>query len=670
VVKGLALIESLTRHEKNEFTIYVVCLDEITRIILEKLRLPNVQAIPFHDIEQRDFALLKAKQNRSLKEYYWTTTPTIILRILERNPQIDVLTYMDADLYYYSSPDPIFEEFGHHSILIHEHRFAPAQRFLERFGKYNVGLLCFRNDPDGLQALTWWRDRCNKWCYARLEDGKYADQLYLDDWSTRFKNVVVLQNAGAGVGPWNHIQYRFSMDPAGKKVMVDNVPLVFYHFHSLTFVEPRIIIPSKYVSNPLSKDILRLCFLPYIHALAQAISKARSILPDLAFGLLNKNELNYRHTFLAKRNIENDLKKAALPHSKISLDEHWDCYCSEQLLEYSNTIKQVHELIHQNNITAASTCLALALKEFPDSPDLLLARIQLEIPDTRKSNALEELLQLHPNFALAHNELGNLLLQVDERDKALDHLQKAVHIRPDNLVFQKNLADLYYVGFERIQDALEIYLKLLEASPKDVEILLIIGNICTSLKKFDEANVFYTCVLEVDPKNELARRNLLLIDQISQKATRKVPAEQMNSDIRPLMEGADYEKVIEALNTLLESYPDYALAHGDLGVLYFNAGNTDKARHHYQKAVQLDPQNIAFKKNLAAFYHLGVGQLEEALHIYLKVLEIQPEDVEVLTILGNICAALHKVDDAGFFYKRVLQIDPQNDIAGQQLEAL
>ena len=116
----------------------------------------------------------------------------------------------------------------------------------------------------------------------------------------------------------------------------------------------------------------------------------------------------------------------------------------------------------------------------------------------------------------------------------------------DWLVFQKNLADLYYVGFERIQDALEIYLKLLEASPKDVEILLIIGNICTSLKKFDEANVFYTCVLEVDPKNELARRNLLLIDQISQKATRKVPAEQMYSDIRPLMEGADYEKVIEA----------------------------------------------------------------------------------------------------------------------------
>ena len=33
----------------------------------------------------------------------------------------------------------------------------------------------------GLKALKWWRDRCLEWCYARIEDGKFGDQFYIED---------------------------------------------------------------------------------------------------------------------------------------------------------------------------------------------------------------------------------------------------------------------------------------------------------------------------------------------------------------------------------------------------------------------------------------------------------------------------------------------------------
>jgi hypothetical protein len=88
LVKGLAMIESLGRHEKNAYQLFVVCLDEITRTILNKLNLPNIALMPAHEIEQRDYALLAAKYNRSSVEYYWTLTPTVILRLLERHPYI------------------------------------------------------------------------------------------------------------------------------------------------------------------------------------------------------------------------------------------------------------------------------------------------------------------------------------------------------------------------------------------------------------------------------------------------------------------------------------------------------------------------------------------------------------------------------------------------------
>ena len=300
LIKGLTLIESLVKREKKDFQIFVICLDEITRVIIKKLNLPNIRTIPLHDIERRNQPLLEAKRNRSLVEYYWTLTPIIIRFILERYPFIDILTYLDADIFFSSSPDPIMEELGTNSVLIHEHRFPSEQAFLRKYGIYNVGLLCFRNDTNGLNVLKWWGERCIEWCYARLEDGRYGDQLYLDHWPETFNGVAVLKNIGAGVAPWNHIQYTFSQVESGR-VFVNDLPLVFYHFHSLTFVEPDILIPSMYLTNPLTLDLLNYCFVPYANKLHRSINRVLEVFPEYRFGLFREQILNEKHTFIARR---------------------------------------------------------------------------------------------------------------------------------------------------------------------------------------------------------------------------------------------------------------------------------------------------------------------------------------------------------------------------------
>ncbi len=289
LVKGLALIESLNKHEKNNFNLFVICLDEITHVILKKLNLSNVFLLSLHEIEQRDFPLLATKQNRSLVEYYFTVTPTIILYILTHNPEIDVLTYVDADLFFYSSPDPILEELGNNSVLIHEHRFPATRRHLEIFGKYNVGLLCFRNDPNGIKVLNWWRAKCIEWCYNYAsEDGKFADQAYLNDWTTRFNGIKVLENIGAGVAPWNHEQYGYGVNDVGN-ILVNGSPLIFYHFHSLAFVTPDVIIPARYCEDyPLTLEILHLCFIPYVNTLHRQIANFEKSLAGVHFWLSHR----------------------------------------------------------------------------------------------------------------------------------------------------------------------------------------------------------------------------------------------------------------------------------------------------------------------------------------------------------------------------------------------
>jgi tetratricopeptide (TPR) repeat protein len=146
--------------------------------------------------------------------------------------------------------------------------------------------------------------------------------------------------------------------------------------------------------------------------------------------------------------------------------------------------------------------------------------------------------------------------------------------------------------------------------------------------------------------------------------------EEKYQDIQSRLNSERPEKIIEELELLLQTFPDYALAHNDLGVFYYKTGEREKSLVHYEKAAQLEPANVTFKKNLADFYYVEQGRVEDALKIYVDILAINPEDIETLQITGHICVALHKFEDAKTFYNRVLEIEPWNIEARNYLDKL
>ena len=80
--KGLALYRSLERH-LDGFTLWILCFDELTREILQKMGLERANLIALAEFERGDEALLEAKGTRSYKEYLWTVTPSLPLYILK-----------------------------------------------------------------------------------------------------------------------------------------------------------------------------------------------------------------------------------------------------------------------------------------------------------------------------------------------------------------------------------------------------------------------------------------------------------------------------------------------------------------------------------------------------------------------------------------------------------
>ena len=64
------------------------------------------------------------------------------------------------------------------------------------------------------------------------------------------------------------------------------------------------------------------------------------------------------------------------------------------------------------------------------------------------------------------------------------------------------------------------------------------------------------------------------------------------------------------------------------------------------------------------------GDVTEALKIYLDVLKSDPEDIEVLLAAGHISRAVNRPQNAEIFYSRVLEIEPWNLAASENLNRL
>jgi len=286
--------------------------------------------------------------------------------------------------------------------------------------------------------------------------------------------------------------------------------------------------------------------------------------------------------------------------------------------------------------------------------------------------AMSELTEKYPDFAQGHNDLGVLYYEMGDKEKAFLHYEKANSLNPENVVFQKNIADYYLVESGDIEKSLLIYNRILGDNPSDVETLLAIGQVCTSIGKFEDAAIFYNKVLDLEPWNEIAWKALKGVPQSNPEplSCTLTSIESLSQKVQDCLKTGNQEEAIEILNRIISLFPNHALAYNDLGVLHFRLGNKIKSLYFYQKAVQLDPDNPAFLKNLADLYLVELNEIEEALKIYLQVLRKDPSDLETLFALGHICIQLEKFEDARVFYNRILAIEPWNLSAQECLDSL
>ncbi|SJZ34853.1 Tetratricopeptide repeat-containing protein [Trichlorobacter thiogenes] len=284
--------------------------------------------------------------------------------------------------------------------------------------------------------------------------------------------------------------------------------------------------------------------------------------------------------------------------------------------------------------------------------DLAAAREQLELLAAR-----------YPGNALYQNDLGVIRYKSGDCQAAQRHYEDAHRLQPDNSIFARNLADLYFAELNMIDEAIHIYLELLHNQPRDVETLINIGHICSSVGRPDEAKSFYRRALEIEPWNTDARQALAGLQQTVQQQPLTQPVKSVDeliTEARALMPQGEYLAARNLLEQAIAQNPYNAVAHNDLGVVAYSMGDVGAAQVAYEQAVKLDPANNNFRKNLADLYFVAVGRPDDAIYIYLHLFRQNPRDIEILSALGQICQAVGRPDEARSFYRRALEVEPWN----------
>jgi protein O-GlcNAc transferase len=194
----------------------------------------------------------------------------------------------------------------------------------------------------------------------------------------------------------------------------------------------------------------------------------------------------------------------------------------------------------------------------------------------------QRVLEITPESAVAHNNLGLAFHNLNRFDAAIKSYNKAFTLKPSYAEAYYNLGiTLSTVG--QLDAAVKSYQIALMIKPNFVEAHNNLGNVLSNQGQLDEAIKNFTQAIKIQPDY----------------------AEAYNNYGITLNKRGKFYAAIENYGKALDINPDYAIAHYNLGNIYKDLGQLDVAVKSYAKALTNKPDYIeAHNNRLFTFNYL------------------------------------------------------------------
>lgn len=147
------------------------------------------------------------------------------------------------------------------------HSHLPWNRSrLAKYGSSNVSMVVFSLDQDGIDLSRYWAVATRLWCRDQVEEGLYADQVYLDFFTLISDFVQVIEAPHINLAPWNSLKRKILF--LNGAPTIDGRKVLFAHMQGIRFAH-RTWLPLEYkYFSPVRKGMKELYSL-YVSELAK-----------------------------------------------------------------------------------------------------------------------------------------------------------------------------------------------------------------------------------------------------------------------------------------------------------------------------------------------------------------------------------------------------------------
>lgn len=266
-------------------------------------------------------------------------------------------------------------------------------------------------------------------------------------------------------------------------------------------------------------------------------------------------------------------------------------------LSVDQTLRKAKRHAKKGEIDLAAQQYKTVLEKYPQNKRAITGLKALQQPTQEQINGLialynqgnfqqalnhgEVLENQYPNISLIPNLLAAANVNLGRFDRAEASYTKALQIDPDNAEAHNNLGIvLFELG--KTDEAVASFTKARQIKPDYVEAHNNLGNGLKYIGKLKEAVVSYKKALQIEPGYAEAHNNLGAALNDLGKTDEAV---------------ASYKKA-------LQIKPGYAQAHNNLGVSLNVLGKTDQAIVHFQKSVSLAPDRKEFWQSFSGLLHV------------------------------------------------------------------
>lgn len=299
----------------------------------------------------------------------------------------------------------------------------------------------------------------------------------------------------------------------------------------------------------------------------------------------------------------------------------------DMLIKDKNILKNLKDMMGSNGEGG---------EEPMDTDPPLNPKSQKPKEDSSKTQKKEEdNLPPEKREALREKQLGNDAYKKKSFEEALAHYNKAIELEPTEIIYQLNVAAVYFEQkeYEKCIAQCEKAIDVGRENRADFKLIAKaftrIGHAYKKMENWKQAKVYYE----------------------------KSMSEHRTPEIKTLLSNVD--KVIKEEERKAYIDPVKAEEEKELGNQRYKDGDYPTAIKHYTEAIKRNPDDPKYYSNRAACY-MKLAAFDLGLKDCEKCIEIDPKFIKGWIRKGKILQGMQQQGKALTAYQKALEVDPKN----------